>query len=67
MTKEGAISRDIAVGKSSVAVSNPRLTVGNPSPITPFTPPAMMNVAEMTKSERGSNTISRIGQKCIGC
>lgn len=34
----------IAVVKSKTAANNPKLTVGSPSPITPFTPPANKKV-----------------------
>ena len=45
VTNEGTIKSAMAVVKSNAAANKPKLIVGKPSPMTPFTAPASKNVA----------------------
>ena len=55
---------------ADTAVSKPKLTVGRPSPITPFTPPASKNVPAIAATVTKSNmvlvySLSRQSQKSV--
>ena len=55
VTKEGTTRSAIAVGRSSATVSSPRLTIGRPRPITPFTAPATKKAPLTTSTVVKSN------------
>ena len=55
VTKEGTKRSAIAVGKSITTVNIARLTVGNPSPMTPLTEPARVNTAIIVRRVGNSN------------
>ena len=54
VTKDGAMSSTMAVGRFSIAVRSPRQTVGSPSPITPLTVPASTKVPATAAMVAGS-------------
>ena len=61
VTKEGAIRSDAALAGGMTRLSRPMEIVGSPSPITPFTKPAMRNARVATARETGS--IEGIGKQ----
>ena len=57
VTREGTIRSAIAGCRPRVAARRPRLIVGKPKPITPFTVPASRNIPTMIESMAGSEII----------